>query len=63
MTIPLVDYPAPDWDVPNETAVPDHWVVDKTWTIAVYPVGDAYTYKLLGAPFCAGVAIDGSPVP
>lgn len=61
--VQTVDYPAADWYVPDGNLVDDHWVTDKTWTIAVYPVADAYTFKLLGSPHCEGITIDGSPVP
>ncbi len=40
-----------------------NWINDKLATLAIYKTGRSYTFKTLGVPACAGVAIDGSKVP
>jgi hypothetical protein len=40
-----------------------NWINDKLETLAIYKTSGFYTFKTLGVPACAGVAIDGSKVP
>jgi hypothetical protein len=40
-----------------------NWINDKLATLAIYKSGRSYTFKLLGVPACAGMAVDGSKVP
>jgi hypothetical protein len=40
-----------------------NWINDKLATLALYKSDRSYTFKLLGVPPCAGVALDGSKIP
>lgn len=62
-SVRTIRYPAPDWVAGNGTIGDDHWINDKTVNIAVFKTGDAFSFRILGAPACAGIAIDGTRVP
>jgi hypothetical protein len=63
-SVQTVDWPNPNWDAGNGGIdTPDHWIPNKNFTIAIFEYGNDYSFKVMGAPPCAGVAIDGSKVP
>jgi hypothetical protein len=53
----------PDWDAGNGTDGDDHWINDKDDLLAIFKYGNDYSFKTMGDPPCAGIAIDGSKVP
>jgi hypothetical protein len=62
-SVQTLNYPVGDWYVPNGDLAEDHWVNNKEWFIAIFLTEGNYTFKILGAPPCIGVAIDGTPIP
>lgn len=62
-SIQTLDYPVSEWFTPNGTPGDNQWINDKSWIIAVYITGSDYAFKVLGAPPCIGIAVDGSTVP
>jgi hypothetical protein len=62
-SVQTVDYPNPEWTAGNGSTAEDNWINHKVYTLAVFKEGDNYTFRVMGAPPCAGIAIDGSKVP
>jgi hypothetical protein len=55
--------PCPNWDAGNGDRGTNRWVKNKLLYIAVFKVGNNYSFQRKGVPPCDGIAVYSSPVP
>jgi hypothetical protein len=56
-------YPAPDWNsFRNGEVSKNNWVNNNMLILGVFIDNDQYSFRILSAPPCAGIAIDGNKI-